>query len=178
MLNRRRFLVLGAAATTSALLSQPAKAAPRLRIERSVSLHNVHTGESLRTTYWAEGHYQLGALHQLNHLLRDHYTGTSHPMDPRVIDVLSALQHRLGAGKPLLVISGYRSPATNAWLASMNEGVARHSLHMEGKAIDIRLEGSSVRTLGRAARSLRAGGVGQYPESGFVHVDVGRIRYW
>ena len=99
-------------------------------------------------------------------------------MDPRAIDLLCALQHKMGAKRPFQVISGYRSPGTNAWLRAHSDGVAQHSLHMEGKAIDIRMEGASISNLGRAARSLRAGGVGQYPESGFVHVDVGRVRHW
>jgi uncharacterized protein YcbK (DUF882 family) len=110
--------------------------------------------------------------------LRDHYSGDVHVMDPQVIDLLSALQARLQSRRPLQIISGYRSPHTNAWLASMSDGVAQHSLHMEGKAVDVRLEGVSVRAIGRAARSLRAGGVGQYPEADFVHVDVGRVRTW
>ncbi len=138
----------------------------------------MHTGESLKTVYWADGRYQSLAMRQLNHFLRDHYSGDVHSMDPHVIDILSQLQHRLGTHKPFVVVSGYRSPHTNAWLASMTDGVAQHSLHMEGKAVDISLEGVSVRHVGRAARSLRAGGVGQYPESGFVHVDCGRVRCW
>ncbi len=179
MLNRRQFLVLGAAATAATtLMSQPADAAIRHRVERSIALHNIHTGESLKTVYWAEGRYHPSAMRQVNRILRDHYSGTVHAMDPHVIDLLCALQHRVGTHKPFQVISGYRSPQTNAWLASVSDGVAQHSLHMEGRAVDIRLEGLSVRRLGHAAKSLRAGGVGQYPDSDFVHVDVGRVRYW
>ena len=179
MLSRRGFMILGTAASASpALFTSPAEAALHGHQERSVAFHNVHTGESLKTTYWVQGRYQPAALHQINHLLRDYRSGTIHQMDPRVIDVICSLQHKLGAKHPFHVISGYRSPGTNAYLASHTDGVAQHSLHMEGKAIDIRLEGTSVSTLGRAARSLRAGGVGQYPDSGFVHVDVGRVRHW
>lgn len=179
MLNRRQFLVCGAAATASATLAaSPAEAAIHTRVERSVALHNTHTGESLKTVYWSAGHYEPGALRQINRILRDHYSGTIHQMDPRMIDLLFALQHRLGTKKPFEIVSGYRSPATNAMLAAMSDGVAQHSLHMEGKAVDIRLEGLSVRHLGRAARALRMGGVGQYPDSNFVHVDVGHVRYW
>lgn len=179
MLSRRQFLACGAAAAAAATLAAtPAEAAIHTHFERSVSLYNTHTGETLRTIYWAGGHYQPGALRQINSILRDHYSGTIHQMDPRVIDLLCALQHRLGTKKEFQIISGYRSPATNAMLAAASDGVAQHSLHMEGKAVDIRLEGMSVRRLGRAARSLRLGGVGQYPESNFVHVDVGNVRYW
>ena len=117
-------------------------------------------------------------MRQLNRILRDHYSGDVHHMDPQVIDLLCALQHRLGTHKPFQVVSGYRSPATNAMLCAEFDGVAQHSLHMEGKAVDIRLEGTSVRHLGRAAKSLRLGGVGQYACSNFIHVDVGRVRYW
>ena len=179
MLSRRGFLILGAAAGSSPLLpTSPAEAALHGHVERSVALHNIHTGESLKTTYWVQGRYQPAALKQVNHLLRDHRSGTVHSMDPRVIDLICSLQHKMGAKKPFQVISGYRSPGTNAYLHDHTDGVAQHSLHMEGKAIDIRLEGTSVHNLGRAARSLRAGGVGQYPDSGFVHVDVGRVRHW
>jgi uncharacterized protein YcbK (DUF882 family) len=179
MLSRRGVLFFGVAAGASSLLPQSAaEAALHGKVERAIALHNVHTGESLKTTYWAEGRYQPAALKAVNHLLRDHYSGKVHLMDPRVIDLLCALNHRIGAKKPFQVISGYRSPGTNAWLAAHSDGVAQHSLHMEGKAIDIRLEGASIGNLGKAARSLRAGGVGQYPESGFVHVDVGRVRHW
>jgi len=179
MLSRRGFLIFGAAAgSTPLLLQSPVEAALHGKVERAVSLHNVHTGESLKLTYWAEGHYQPVALKQVNRLLRDHYSGTVHSMDPRVIDLICALQHKMQTKKPFQVISGYRSPTTNAWLRANSDGVAQHSLHMEGKAIDIRLEGCSVGNLGKAARSLKSGGVGQYPDSGFVHVDVGRVRHW
>lgn len=179
MLSRRQFLVFGAAATAAAaFIPSPAEAALRTKVERAVALHNIHTGESLNTTYWANGHYQPGSLHQLNRILRDHYSGDIHNIDPQVIDLLCALQHRLGTKKPFQIISGYRSPTTNAMLAAESDGVAQNSLHMVGKAIDIRMDGVSVRNLGRAAKSLRAGGVGQYPRSNFVHVDVGKVRYW
>jgi uncharacterized protein YcbK (DUF882 family) len=171
MLSRRQFLVLGAAASAAtALTSFPAEAALRTKVERTVALHNIHTG--------ANGHYETGSLRQLNRILRDHYSGDVHAMDPQVIDLLCALQNRLGTKKPFQIISGYRSPQTNAMLAAEGDGVAQNSLHMFGKAIDIRMEGMSVHTLGRAAKSLKSGGVGQYPSSNFVHVDVGRVRYW
>ncbi|OIQ91049.1 peptidase M15 [mine drainage metagenome] len=178
MLSRRNFLALTAAASASTLIATPAQAALRTHMERIIHLHNIHTGESLRTVYWHDGRYRTSALRQLNHLLRDHYSGAVHVMDPHVIDVLAALQHRVAGNKPLQIVSGYRTPQTNAMLASLSDGVAQHSLHMEGKAVDIRVEGVSVHHLGRAAKSLHAGGVGQYPASNFVHVDVGRVRYW
>lgn len=159
-------------------MTDPVEAALKTRVERSISLHNIHTGENLQTVYWHEGRYQPGALKQLNRVMRDHYSGATHTIDPRVADLLCALQHKLGTRRPFLIVSGYRSPQTNAMLAEMSDGVASHSLHMEGKAVDIRLEGVNVRTLGRAALSLKRGGVGQYYRSNFVHVDVGQIRHW
>jgi uncharacterized protein YcbK (DUF882 family) len=179
MLSRRQFLAFGVAATASAALPlHPAEAALRTKVDRAISLHNIHTGETLNTVYWSNGHYQPTPLKQLNRILRDHYSGAVHNMDPKVIDLLCALQHRLGTRRPFLIVSGYRSPETNAMLAAETDGVAQHSLHMVGKAIDIRLEGMPVKTLGKAAKSLRAGGVGQYPHSDFVHVDIGPVRYW
>jgi len=169
---------MGAALTASTLVTSPVQAAIRTRMERSVFLNNIHTGESLKTVYWHDGRYQPNAMRQINHILRDHYSGDVHQMDPQVADLLCVLHHRLGTHKPLQIVSGYRSPQTNAMLASMSDGVAAHSLHMEGKAVDIRIEGMHVRTIGRAAKSLRLGGVGQYPSSNFVHVDVGRVRTW
>ncbi|HLN22426.1 MAG TPA: DUF882 domain-containing protein [Patescibacteria group bacterium] len=169
---------MSAALTASTLATTPVQAAIRTRMERSVFLNNIHTGESLKTVYWHDGRYQPNAMRQINHILRDHYSGDIHQMDPQVADLLCVLHNRLGTHKPLQIVSGYRSPHTNAMLASMTDGVAAHSLHMEGKAVDIRIEGMQVRTIGRAAKSLRLGGVGQYPSSNFVHVDVGRVRTW
>lgn len=177
--SRRTLLSLGAgAALVGGMGASPAEAALRMRLERSIYLYNPHTGEFLRTVYWQDGHYQPTALRQVNRILRDHYSGDVHSMEPRVIDLLSVIQHKFGVQKPIHVISGYRSPKTNAFLRRHSDGVAAHSLHMEGKAVDIRIEGASIEHLGRAARSLRLGGVGQYPASGFVHVDVGRVRTW
>jgi uncharacterized protein YcbK (DUF882 family) len=179
MLSRRGFLVRAVAAGCAPVVfANPVEAALKEQRERSISLYNVHTGESLNAAYWIEGSYQPAVLKAVNHLLRDHYSGSIHVMDPRVIDLICALQHRVGTKRAFDVVSAYRSPGTNAWLAAHNDGVAQHSLHMEGKAIDIHLSGTSIRTLGRAALSLKAGGVGQYPHSGFVHVDVGRVRRW
>ena len=193
MLSRRHFLAVGAATLVGGWAVEPApadaaaKAIPhkllphrhhRVRPERSVHLYNVHTGESLRSVYWIGGHYQPTEMHRLAHLLRDHYTNAVHPIDRRTIDLLHALHRRIGGNKPFLVISGYRTPATNAMLAAAGEGVATHSLHMRGMAVDLRMEGHSVRRMGRAARSLRMGGVGIYPSSNFIHVDSGPIRYW
>jgi uncharacterized protein YcbK (DUF882 family) len=179
-ISRRSFLAFGAGAGAAALtlVPDPVQAAVRLMPERSLTLYNIHTGEHLKATYWAHGRYQADQLHQVNHLLRDHRSGHAHTMDPKVLDLIAAVQRKCGAKGPVHIISGYRSPETNAWLHSASDGVACNSLHMQGKAVDIRLPGHSTGAVGRAARSLRAGGVGIYPASDFVHVDTGRVRYW
>jgi uncharacterized protein YcbK (DUF882 family) len=176
--SRRGFLAMGLGAAASLLVVNPLEAAVRRLPERSLHLYNTHTGESLKTVYWAEGRYRAKSVAQASRFLRDHRSGDIHSMDPRLLDVMAAVHRKFGGKGALHIISGYRSPATNAMLASYSDGVASHSLHMEGKAVDIRLPGHSVRAVGRAAASMRAGGVGLYPESDFVHVDTGRVRYW
>ncbi|MCK6449498.1 MAG: DUF882 domain-containing protein [Alphaproteobacteria bacterium] len=145
---------------------------------RSVSFESLHTGERLRTVYWADGDYVPGALSRVDWVLRDHRSNLSHPIDPRLLDLLDRLRRALDTHEPYQVISGYRSPATNSMLASASTGVARNSLHTRGVAIDIRVPGVSLARLRDAARSLAAGGVGYYARSDFVHVDIGRVRAW
>ncbi|MGH7838025.1 MAG: DUF882 domain-containing protein [Candidatus Binataceae bacterium] len=145
---------------------------------RALAFNNVHTGESIRTVYWERGAYVPDALHQLNYFFRDFRANEVKPIDPRLLDLLSELHANLGATQPFDLISGYRSAATNAWLAAQSEGVARHSMHVEGKAADIHLPGVELTLLRRAALALAEGGVGFYPRSGFVHVDTGRVRRW
>jgi len=111
-------------------------------------------------------------------VLRDHRTGTQCAIDPRLLDLLHGLRNLLGTTRPFQVISGYRSPATNRVLASASSGVARDSLHTRGMAIDIRVPGIALDRLRDAAISLKGGGVGHYPRSDFVHLDVGRVRFW
>ena len=174
---RRHFLGLAAAAVTG-LIAASALALPRGPARRALAFHNLHTGESLDLVYWAEGRYLPGAKSRIDHLLRDFRTDTVHPIDPKLLDLLAALRRRLRSSRPYLVISGYRSPETNAMLHAATEGVATNSLHMVGQAIDIRIPGRSLSTLHRAALAMRAGGVGYYPHSDFIHVDVGRLRRW
>ena len=176
--SRRGFLTMGFGAAAALVVTTPLEAAVRRLPERSLHLYNTHTGESLKTVYWGEGRYQTKAIAQVSRFLRDHRSGDIHPIDPRLLDLMVSVQHKVGAKGALHIISGYRSPATNAILASYSDGVASHSLHMEGKAVDIRLPGHPVRQVGRAAKSLKAGGVGIYPASDFVHIDTGRVRTW
>lgn len=177
VLSRRSLLGLGLCAAAAAFAC-PVEAAVRAMPERALTLYNTHTGEWLKTVYWAEGRYLAKSLSQVNRILRDHRSGEVHPMDPRLLDLMVAVHRKFGNKGAIHIISGYRSPQSNAILASASDGVAHHSLHMAGKAVDIRLPGQSVRIIGKAAKSLKAGGVGTYPSSNFVHVDTGRVRYW
>ena len=143
-----------------------------------LAFHNLHTGESLTAVYRDGGSLVPDALDAVNHVLRDYRTGDVHPIDPRLLDLLSALSARVDTRAPFQVISGYRSPATNAMLHAHSDGVAKSSLHMKGLAIDIRLADVDLGRLHGAALSMAAGGVGYYPTSDFVHVDVGAVRRW
>ena len=183
-LDRRSFLKLGmgtlAVLTTPSLLKATTAAPSPLSTlhERSLSFYNLHTTESLKTVYWATGEYIAPSLADINRVLRDHRTGETHEIDPRLLDLLCDLNLRLGTTEPFQIISGYRSPATNAMLHANSNGVAEHSLHIDGKAVDIRVPGRSLSLLRNTALSMKGGGVGYYPSSDFVHVDVGRVRRW
>jgi uncharacterized protein YcbK (DUF882 family) len=176
VLGRRQ--VLAAVAAAASFVAAPALAAPRMPSRRALSFANLHTGERLDLVYWADGRYQPGALRRIDWLLRDFRTDEMHPIDPRLLDVLAALRRRLRLRGPFEVVSAYRSPATNAMLASQSEAVASNSLHMDGRAIDIRVVGRPLWAVRQAALALKAGGVGYYPHSKFVHLDVGSVRHW
>jgi uncharacterized protein YcbK (DUF882 family) len=174
----RRHFMLGAGAS---LLSAPfSPALAGLGEVRSLAFDNLHTGEKLSLEYWVEGRYLPDALSALNHLLRDFRTGDTHPISTQLLDLLAVIRGKLGTAAPFSVISGYRSPATNARLRGESEhsGVAAQSLHMQGMAIDIRVPGRPLAGLRDIALNLKSGGVGYYPQSDFVHVDVGRVRRW
>jgi uncharacterized protein YcbK (DUF882 family) len=179
-LTRRRFIKLSAAAAFSSVFPCTVFAAipqPKLR-ERVISLYNPHSKESLETVYWAEGEYLPESLARINHIMRDHWTGEIKPVDTSLLDLMHAIHMKLKSRRPFHVLSGYRSPATNARLRRQMRGVAKGSLHMQAKAADIRLPGYRTSAVRRAAVSLKGGGVGYYPRSEFVHIDVGDIRYW
>ncbi|NGP53004.1 DUF882 domain-containing protein [Thioalkalivibrio sp. XN8] len=171
---RRRLVFAGASA--GALLMTPVAAfAAR---PRDLDFYHTHTGEKLRVTY-AEGNVHLpDALAEVSHFLRDFRTGESHPIDPKTLDILHQLKQATGGRGPFEVISAYRSPKTNQMLRNNSGGVAQRSLHMEGKAIDVRLRGVDTWQLRQAALELKAGGVGYYRDSDFIHVDSGRVRFW
>jgi uncharacterized protein YcbK (DUF882 family) len=144
-----------------------------------LSLHNLNTRERLTVSYRnAQGEYDPQALKALNWALRCHTTNETTVMDLRVIEYLNRLDHALGGGNEIQIISAYRSPTYNSKLRSASKGVAKHSLHMEGKAIDLSIAGIGLDTIRSTARSFGAGGVGYYPQSGFVHIDSGAFRTW
>ena len=143
-----------------------------------ISFRHAHTGESFSGVYRVGDKYLPEAFERMNYVLRDFRTAEVFPMDPRVIDILSLLYDRVDATESYQVLSGYRSPKTNAMLRSGSSGVARNSFHMYGQAIDIRIPGQNTKTVRNTALDLRAGGVGYYPRSNFVHVDTGKVRSW
>ena len=145
---------------------------------RLAHIHNLHTGDSLRAVYFENGRYLPDAMSELMKAMRDWRSGEEHLMDPRLFDVMHALRGRLGTNQPFQIISGYRSKATNEMMHERSAGVAKNSQHTEGKASDVRLQGVSLLNIRRAALDLGAGGVGFYPISNFVHVDVGPVRQW
>lgn len=179
-ISRRSFLQTSAGAACCLLGASPALGAvsSRLAGTRRLSFYNVHTGERLHVSYSRHGRYLDGALSEINHLLRDYRTGEVIAIDPNLLDCLYRLSRKSGQGCTFHVISGYRSPATNAMLRKRSRHVARNSYHMYGRAIDIFLPHCRLDKLRRLALNLRAGGVGYYPKSGFVHVDTGPLRHW
>jgi uncharacterized protein YcbK (DUF882 family) len=187
-LTRRRLLKAGLLGAATAMVPIAADAA-RWVVEpanfilppaavRELSFYNVHTNERLKTVYFENGEYVPGALLEVNYFFRDFRANEVKPIDPRLLDLLHRIHFALDSSQPFNLISGYRSAATNAWLASQSEGVARHSLHMYGMASDINVQGRSLVLLQGVALAMRGGGVGYYPRSDFVHVDTGRVRRW
>lgn len=177
-LERRRFLVGAGTAFAAFAPFSSALAEIAHTSARTLDFNNIHTGEKLRIDYWVDGGYVPDALETINHFLRDFRNGEVHVIEPKLLDLLTILNARLDTSAPFEVISGYRSPATNAMLHAEHHGVAAKSLHMQGMAIDIRVPNRSLASLHNAALALHAGGVGYYPTSDFVHVDVGRVRTW
>jgi uncharacterized protein YcbK (DUF882 family) len=176
-MNRRQFIGLGTKVAAGMLLCRavPAWAG---KGTRRLSFYHTHTSETLDIIYARAGFYDPVALEQVNYYLRDFRTEDIHPIDPGVLDILWRIQQDLGCKGTYEVISGYRSPATNRALRGKSRGVARRSLHMEGKAIDIRLTGRNTRQVRNCAIGLKSGGVGYYAKSDFVHIDTGRVRTW
>ncbi len=181
LVHRRDILKIGAAgvlaATVPLAVSKESFAVSGHGAWR-LNFRNAHTGQTFSGVYRVGDKYLPDAFERLNYVLRDFRTGDIFPMDPRVLDILNIIQSKIGASEPFEILSGYRSPKTNAMLRKASTGVARNSFHMYGQALDIRLPGFRTSELRRIARSLKAGGVGYYPKSDFVHIDTGKVRTW
>ena len=175
--SRRRLLKVLAAATAMAAVS-PKRLFAGPREPRDVAFVHTHTHERLSVTYFAGGSYDADGLSALNWFLRDHRTGDQHAIDPLLFDVLHDVRLATGTASPFQVISGYRSAHTNGMLRERSSSVASGSLHLQGRAIDVRLADVSSAALRDAAIRLRRGGVGYYASSDFVHIDTGRFRTW
>lgn len=173
--SRRHFIAAGAGVAFS---GAPALANTARRRTRTLSLYCLHTGERIRRTYRIDGSYCPSALTDINTLLRDFRADETRNIDISLLDFLSDLHAVMNSDQPFHVISGYRSPKTNAMLAQKSGGVAKRSFHMKGMAIDVRLPGHHLAALREAAINLRLGGVGYYRKSDFLHLDTGRIRFW
>lgn len=178
--SRRRFIKLLAGSVSCAgvlptLVTAAVRPDPG---SRSLVFHHLHTGETLEAEYWHDGHYDRNALTAVDHVLRDFRTGDVHAIDRELLDLLHRVQRELGVYAPFQVIGGYRSPRTNKMLRARSSGVAKRSLHMQGRAIDVRIPGVRTALLREAAADLRIGGVGYYRASDFVHLDTGRPRSW
>jgi uncharacterized protein YcbK (DUF882 family) len=145
---------------------------------KALALENIHTGDKLKLTYFEAGRYIKDALQEISYLFRDYHTGDIHPIDPALLDQLYDLKLTLGVRKPFHIISGYRSPITNAKLRRQSDGVAKNSFHMQGRAIDIQIAGVETKRIRNAAIAMQRGGVGYYPISDFVHLDTGNFRTW
>ena len=176
-MNQRRSFLKASLVLASAvpLIGKAANAAPA---ERKLSLYNTHTGESLNRVFWAEGQFVPDALQDINNVLRDHRNNAVAIIDPQLLLLLDQVNVKMGSANAFHIISGYRSPESNALLNATTTGVAKHSMHMDGKAIDIRMPGRNLAQVRKAAMALRGGGVGYYPDSQFVHMDTGRLRSW
>ncbi len=178
-ISRRSFLTRSSLAAAGALLLPSARsAASILGTERTLNFHNVHTEEELSIRCCPEQEYDRETRLRFSSLLRDHHADEMREMDPGLIDIFFALSAFTGSTGTIKILSGYRSPETNGWLRRFSHGVAEHSMHIEGKAVDIRMDDVSIREIRQAGLALAMGGVGYYPRSGFVHLDTGRIRHW
>ena len=145
---------------------------------RRIRMFSGRTGESIDTVYWIDGQYIPDAVAEVSYFMRDWRSNEVTSIDTRTLDIIAAAHRLLDVDSPYMMLSGYRCPKTNAMLRSRSSGVARNSLHMKGQAADLRLNGRSVSQIAKAAASCRAGGVGRYSKSNFVHMDCGDVRNW
>lgn len=178
-ISRRAFLKRSALAAVGMFLLPSSDAIASLfSRERTLSFHNVHTDEELVLTVRPEEYYDQQLLDQFSYFLRDHYSDEIRIMDPALIDLLYAVSTFTRSEGTFKILSAYRSPETNSWLRRTHHGVAEHSMHIQGKAVDIRMSDVDIHTIRQVALALQQGGVGYYPRSGFVHLDTGKVRSW
>lgn len=176
-MGRRQFLA-GAGIMAAAAISVPLKNALAAAPTRTLSLEQLHTKERIEATYMADGRFDDDALDRLDRFLRDWRTGDVMPIDRNLFDMLYILSQQLPSKRPIVVVSGYRTVKTNEMLRRSGRGAAKNSFHTHGMAVDFRLPGVKTSAVRRHAMALEVGGVGYYPDSGFVHIDTGPIRYW
>jgi uncharacterized protein YcbK (DUF882 family) len=174
----RRRLLGWCFAAGCGLLVPGVKVATAAAATRRLGFYNLHTGESLSLAYWEDGRYLADSLAEIDHVLRDFRTDEVHRIDPALLDLVHRLRVAMGSDQPFHVISGYRSPETNAMLARKSGSVAKNSYHVKGMAIDLRLPDRRLEDLRAAALALAGGGVGYYPKSDFIHMDTGPVRAW
>ena len=181
MTQRREFLKRSAVFASMAglpVLGRAAAMPASIMRDRTLRMYNTHTGESITTTYWAEGRFIPESMNDINKLLRDHRNNKIAQMDPKLVLLLDQVSTQVKPDSVIHIISGYRSPESNQLLADTTNGVAKHSMHLDGRAIDVRMPGVALANLRKAALGAGAGGVGYYPDSQFVHMDTGRVRHW
>ena len=179
MITRRDLLALGLVTAASAVFPFKAFAASeKVSSKKELIFYKVNTHEHLNAVYWKDGMYLPDGLATINHIFRDTRSDMEREININLIDLLFDLKEQIKSKEPYHIISGYRTPKSNAILSKSNKGVAKNSLHMFGKAVDIRMPGYSLSGLRKVAVKLQAGGVGYYPRSKFVHLDVGEVRYW
>ncbi|MGF1909859.1 DUF882 domain-containing protein [Vibrio kasasachensis] len=176
--SRRNFIKLAGSGLAVASCAPSIAIASYPDLARSLALSNVHTGELLETRYFDGSKYLLNEMTRIDKICRDFRRNEVHKMDKHLFDQISLIQAELGVEAEVQIISGYRSPATNNALRARSSGVAKKSYHMLGQAIDFRLDGVNLKKVRDIAREIKAGGVGYYPSSGFIHVDTGPVRYW
>jgi len=178
--DRRYFLKMGAQAAVSALFPLSAMASINgiLIPERRLSFYNTHTDERLDVCYYSQGRYRPKALKKIDYILRDHYSDKIKPIHKELLNLLHAISITIGDGARFHILSGYRTSETNTMLRRRSKAVAKNSLHLQGKAADIRIPDCDTKRLNNICKRMHAGGVGYYPESDFVHVDTGDVRFW
>lgn len=176
--HRRQFLWKFGVSTAGLLLGPELALAAR-RKDRILMMSNPHTGEKIRTVYWTPSDgYIRESLHSVSHFMRDFRQNSVKPIDPALLDIVHAISLNIGSRRKFEVMSGYRSPKTNRMLSRRSRNVAKKSYHMRGKAVDFQVKNISSSSLRRIALALKAGGVGYYPGSRYIHVDTGNVRSW